>query len=192
MNPLQLFSDWYKEEINLSKVRIPSACCLSTIGLDNYPNARFVSLKEIYNFEKLIIASPVNSRKGKEIHKSNKVALTFWWTETERQVRIQGEAERIPDELADKYFREREINAKIISLISEQGKEINSLESLTKKFIEMGKSYADKVIARPANWGGYFITPLRIEFLEFKPDRLHDRKLYELINGKWIFKQLQP
>src|SRR5688500_19977851 len=117
MNPLALFMDWYTRQLQVTRASIPSACCLSTLGLDNFPNARFVSLKEIAN-DAFVVTGPLSSRKGLEIHHSNKVALTFWWAETERQVRIQGEATRIPDKLADKYFAERSQEAQVVSLVS--------------------------------------------------------------------------
>ena len=191
MNPLQLFTVWHREELNLTKVSIPSACCLSTIGLDNYPNARFLSLKEILE-EAFIITGTLTSRKGLEIAQSSKVALTFWWTETKRQVRIQGDAIQISKQLSDKYFSERAVDAQIISLVSNQGKEIDSFESLNKKYQQAENEFGNKPIARPENWGGYSIKPLRIEFMEFKPTRFHDRKLYELVEEQWMVKQLQP
>ena len=94
MDPFLTFEEWYQEELNQTQVNIPSACCLSTNGLDGYPNARFVSLKEITNGA-FVVTGPLNSRKGLEISQSSKVSLTFWWTLTERQVRIQGDAETI-------------------------------------------------------------------------------------------------
>jgi len=191
MNPLQLFGNCYSEELKLSKARIPSACCLSTTGLDGYPNARFVSLKEITD-EALIVTGPLNSRKGLEIKHSNKVSLTFWWTETERQIRVQGEATQIAGQLADRYFSEREIDSQLVSLLSEQGKEMDSLEGLIKKYQEAETAFAHKVVPRPDNWGGYSVKPVRMEFMEFKASRFHERKLYELKNNNWELKLLQP
>jgi len=83
--PIEIFTRWFKEELKLTKVRIPTASCLSTVGQDNYPNARFVSLKEIVE-SNFIVTGTLTSRKGFEINETNKVALTFWWTETERQI----------------------------------------------------------------------------------------------------------
>jgi len=191
MMPIQIFIDWYSQELKQTNARIPSACCLSTIGVDNYPNARFVSLKEIVD-DKFIITGPLTSRKGLEILQSNKVALTFWWTSTERQVRIQGEATQISDQQADKYFSERSVDSQIVSLVSEQGKAIDNLDNLNEKYLKAEISFGNKAITRPDNWGGYSIKPVRIELMEFKSNRFHDRKLYELVDGKWIMKQLQP
>jgi pyridoxamine 5'-phosphate oxidase len=188
---IEQFNKWFQEEQRLTKVRIPTACCLSTIGIDGFPNARFVSLKDVID-NQFIVTGPVTSRKGIEISNTNKVALTFWWTETERQVRIQGNAKEIPEQLADKYFSERNRDSQIVSIVSEQGKEIDDLEMLTNKYETVEAEFSNKLLTRPANWGGYSIEPIRIEFLEFKPTRFHYRKLYELVKGEWIISHLQP
>ena len=190
MDPVEVFHQWYQRELELTKVRVPSACCLSTVGLDGFPNARMVSLKEVLNGQ-FMISGPVDSRKGMEIEQSNQVALTFWWTETERQVRIQGTASPLPAKLADKYFAERDRDSRIVSVISRQGQEIRDLSMLIRKF-ERFKSGKKMKIDRPENWGGFVISPVRIEFLEFSANRFHDRKLYERKDSGWIFKQLQP
>ena len=190
-NPIEIFRNWFDEELNFSNVSIPTACCLSTIGTDNYPNARFVSLKAAVE-NSFVITGPLTSRKGIEIRNSSKVALTFWWTETKRQVRIQGNATMISSELADKYFAERNRNSQIVSIASNQGQVINDIEELNKKYKEIEINFANQPLTRPDNWGGYAVKPIRIEFLEFKPTRFHDRILFELINGQWTQTNLQP
>ncbi len=189
--PIDLFKAWYEQEIKLTTVRIPSACCLSTIGIDGFPNARFVSLKGILK-DSFIVTGSISSQKGFEIHNCEKVSLTFWWSETERQIRIQGNASKISDQLADKYFSERNRDSQIVSIASLQGQELLDMETLTKKYEEIESTFSSKEIERPENWGGYTIEPIRIEFLEFKPTRFHDRTLYEKIAGQWEMKKLQP
>ena len=187
--PISLFAKWFAEESTLTKVQIPTAVCLSTIGIDNFPNARIVSFKEVMD-NSFIITGPLNSRKGIEINTNDKVALTFWWTETERQIRIQGIATKIPNTLADKYFHERNINSKAVASICEQGKATDNLKLLEQKVLE--RVAENKTMDRPENWGGFSIKPLRIEFMEFKKTRFHDRKLFEFYNDKWNMKQIQP
>jgi pyridoxamine 5'-phosphate oxidase len=191
INPIDIFRKWFDEELNLTKVSIPTACCFSTIGTDNFPNARFVSLKEVME-GKFILTGTLTSRKGIEIRNSNKVALTFWWTETERQVRIQGNATQISNELADKYFAERNRDSQIVSIVSNQGQALNDIEILKQKYQDFEATFVNQNLTRPENWGGYSIKPIRIEFLEFKPTRFHDRKLYEWMNGQWTKTKLQP
>lgn len=191
MNPLIIFESWLQEEINLTQVRIPSACCLSTIGLDGYPNARFVSLKEVID-DCFVVTGPMDSRKGLEINQINKVALTFWWVESERQVRIQGRATHLSLPLADKYFSERNKDSLIVSIVCKQGQELLNIDELLEKYNKIDQNLGSNTLRRPDNWGGYAIKPTRIEFLEFKPTRFHNRKLYILENQKWILKTLQP
>lgn len=190
-SPIEIFKKWFSEELHLTGARIPSAVCLSTNGSDNFPNARFVSFKEIVN-DSFIITGPLNSKKGIEINRNNHVALTFWWTETERQIRIQGKATKIPEKLADKYFAKRNRESQIVSKVSNQGEEVTDISMLHKAYQEMENINKNSALSRPKNWGGYFIEPIRIEFLEFKSTRFHDRKLFELKKGIWNMKQVQP
>lgn len=190
-NPINIFKEWFDQELNKSKVRIPTACCLSTIGTDNYPNSRFVSLKGIVE-NNFIVTGTLTSKKGIEIDETNKVALTFWWTETERQIRVQGNAIPISKKLADKYFAERNRDSQIVSIVSNQGQQLYDIDTLNKEYQETEKTFSNQLLTRPENWSGYSIEPIRIEFLAFKPTRFHDRKLYQLVNGQWTKTDLQP
>lgn len=189
MTPTELFKSWYAEELKASKVKIPSACCFSTVGTDGFPNARFVSMKEIVD-NCFIVTGPLNSRKGLEVQACDKVALSFWWTETERQVRVQGTATKITKEAADKYFYERNRESQIVSAVSEQGQILQDPDRLNEKYKKL-EATTEK-IPRPKNWGGFSIQPKRIEFLEFSATRFHIRTLYELENGSWKTSLLQP
>ena len=188
-DPISLFHQWYKEELKQSTKKLPSAVCLSTVGTDNFPNARFVSLKEIIN-KAFIITGPLNSRKGIEIKANNKVALTFWWTATEKQIRVQGIATKISETLADNYFQQRHTNSKAVSSICEQGKAVKNLEELEQKVLN--KVAVHEPIERPKDWSGYSIRPVRIEFMQFRDSRFHDRQLFEFKNGEWTHTQIQP
>ena len=188
-NPILLFKKWYGQELKLSKEQIPSAVCLSTVGIDHFPNARFVSLKEIIDGS-FIITGPLDSRKGIEIKNNNKVSLTFWWTATERQIRIQGVATKISEELAETYFKTRSRASQAVSLLCKQGIEVDDVTVLKNKVLD--KVAQGEPIDRPKSWGGFAIAPVRIEFMEFHKTRFHDRKLYEFENNTWKVKQLQP
>jgi pyridoxamine 5'-phosphate oxidase len=191
MNPLLLFEKWFSEEKILNKLKLPSACCLSTIGLDGYPNSRFVSLKEIAN-ESFVITGPLNSRKGNEIENSPKAALTFWWASTERQIRIQGDVSNVSRLNAEIYFGQRSRDSKIVSTVFEQGKKAQSIACLRNHFDEQKEELENREVKCPENWGGIYIKPIRVEFMEFKKSRLHERKLYQQDNNGWEVIILQP
>lgn len=189
--PINLFTQWYENELKISNQKIPSACCLSTLGVDNYPNARFVSLKEVWkgNF---IITGSLSSEKGIEISLNPKVALTFWWPFTERQIRIQGDVAKLSDSLANKYFASRNRESQIVSSISNQSETINNLDELVEKFYTFQQKFSNKAILRPKDWGALSIIPKKIEFMEFKSSRFHERKLFEKKNNQWTACLLQP
>ncbi len=191
IDPIPLFKDWFNEELKKSTLKIPSACCFSTIGIDGYPNSRFVSLKEIKN-EKFVITGPLNSRKGNEVKNNTKVSLTFWWTATQRQVRIQGDASVISKEAAAIYFRDRNEDAKVVSVAFNQGEEIENFEKLDELFLKKKQIFKMKNVECPDDWGGFFIKPKRIELMEFATSRLHKRTMFFYNNGIWNKSLLQP
>ena len=190
-NPFKIFEDWYSEQLETSKAKIPSACCFTTIGEDGYPNSRFVSLKDVKN-ESFIITGSLNSRKGNDVKMNPKVSITFWWNETEKQIRVQGKAEKIKETEAVKYFSKRNKASKIVSTIFEQGKDIKSFKELSTRF-ENGKlKYENIILDKPKEWSGFYIKPLRIEFLQFMKTRLHKRILFNRRNNEWEKMYLQP
>ncbi|HWV71875.1 MAG TPA: pyridoxal 5'-phosphate synthase [Pseudosphingobacterium sp.] len=188
-NPFELFEAWYKEYRQLTHSTLPASCCLSTNGLDNYPNARFVALKH-FDKQGFIVTGSIASRKGVEIERSQQIALTFWWEETGRQIRVQGDVEPIDDAEADRFFAERNRDSQIVSCVSKQGALFVNSESMIEAYEALNLTTAP--IQRPADWSGYRIKPLRIEFLQFSKTRFHDRTLYERCASGWKITKLQP
>jgi pyridoxamine 5'-phosphate oxidase len=191
MSPLQLFQQWHTDELEQSNSEVPSACCLSTNGLDGYPNTRFVDLKEV-NDEGFVITTSLRSRKALEIAESSKVSLTFWWAHRERQVRIQGDAQPVAIADADVYFSERHRTAQLISVVSKQGLPIENIETLLQEFQNMDKAFAGTTVPRPDDWGGFLIIPIRIEFMQFRANRFHERTLFTKQKQGWTKQLLQP
>lgn len=191
-NIIAQFQSYLNEEIDTRRQRLPYACCLSTIGLDGFPNARFVSLKEIRN-DQFVISGTLSSRKGEELKHNNKVALTFWWPETQRQVRIQGIAQNIEGGLVDTYFHQRNLESQIVSIVSNQGEYVTNLQELVEKYDQYAWDLGTaKNAPRPHNWGAIEIDPIRIEFLTFSETRFHDRILFQKEPGTWRESRLQP
>ena len=188
-DPFDTFAHWLHQYNLHTKSKHPSACVLATNGLDGFPNARNVSLKSI---EKpyLIITGSTLSRKGKEISANPKVALTFWWEEIERQVRIQGTATIISEEEATFFFEERSHASKLVSTISTQGAVVTDMELLKVRFRESVKN--QQPFLKPEHWNGWKIKPHHIEFLEFNASRFHNRVLYTRSEEQWDIVQLQP
>src|SRR5690606_12849042 len=119
-----------------------------------------------------------NSKKGKDIVENNQVALLFFWPELERQVRIQGIAEKIPFAQSEKYFRSRPVGSQLGALASQQSAVIESRATIEKKILELKNTFKNQDIPAPDFWGGYKVTPTQMEFWQGRANRLHDRLVY--------------
>ncbi len=191
-DPMDLFHDWFMEmESSENSVEI-NAMTISTIGEDGFPKSRVVLLKE-FNEEGFYFYTNYNSEKGIALQKNPKICLSFFWQEMERQVIIKGIAERSSEEKAKEYFHSRPRGSQIGAWASSQSDEISSREVLDKKVLELSLKFRDEIIPKPEFWGGYLVRPVSFEFWQGRPNRLHDRILYERKNSNnWTFKRLAP
>jgi pyridoxamine 5'-phosphate oxidase len=190
-NPFIVFTNWLHDYATRSKSNYTGACVLSTVGMDGYPNARNVSLK-LLEYPFLIFGTPMNSRKSMELKASGKVALTFWWEESMRQIRIQGIASELDLETADFLFDKRNKESQVVSLISAQGSDLPSWEIFEGRYRITFEEWKDQKIERPEHWGGFKVEPIRYEFMEFRETRLHHRSVFEKKKDRWEMKMIQP
>lgn len=189
-NPMQKFEQWINEALN-AKINDPTAMSITTIGSDGFPQSRIVLLKN-FNEEGFIFFTNYNSQKGNAILNNPSVSLLFFWHELERQVRITGLAEKTTNEISDRYFQSRPLNSQAAAIVSSQSEKIGSRDELEKHFNELIKNLPEDHFDRPSNWGGFLIKPIKIEFWQGRENRLHDRILYEKINGNWQISRLAP
>jgi len=191
-NPIEQFRDWFLEASENPNIFEANAMAISTVEDDGCPRTRMVLLKA-YTFEGFIFYTNYNSKKGKSIEKNHKACLHFFWPNLERQIIIKANLERIAENLSDGYFHSRPKGSQLGAAVSPQSQEIPNREFLEEKLKNMEKEYEDKEVPRPENWGGYIAKPYEIEFWQGRPNRLHDRIVYELIDGlDWKISRLAP
>lgn len=188
-DPLEQFQAWLKPVLEHSGYEA-NAMTLSTVNKDNQPNARIVLLKEVTE-EGFVFYTNYESRKGFEINQNPKVCLQFFWSQFERQVKIEGVAETVSREESEAYFKTRPLESQYGAWASRQSKPIANREELERAFNEAKEKYGDDV-PLPPFWGGYLVKPTLIEFWQGRPGRLHDRIEYTLENGKWSKERLSP
>ncbi|QPB41703.1 pyridoxamine 5'-phosphate oxidase [Rodentibacter haemolyticus] len=188
-NPISQFELWMNEAIT-GQVNEPTAMNLATVDQDGKPNSRMVLLKEV-NKQGFVFFTNYHSHKGRAIEHNPYVALTFFWPELERQIRIEGKAVKIPAEQSDEYFATRPYTSRIGAWASEQSAVIPGYKSLLAKATLIAAKHPFSV-PRPTHWGGYLVEPDCIEFWQGRPSRLHDRIRYRLENNAWIRERLSP
>ena len=191
-DPMAMFHRWFTEVRNTKAIEEPNAMAVATIGLDGFPKNRLVLLKE-YDTDGFVFYTNYESEKGKAIAKNNRVCLSFYWSELERQIIIKGLANKSNPKDSDAYFQSRPRASQLGVLVSHQSSVIPSRAVLDDPIKELEKQYEGKPIPRPEYWGGYKVIPTSIEFWQGRPSRLHDRIRYRLDDEKkWIIERLAP
>ena len=190
--PFEQFENWLEDAFDTDEIIEPNAMTLCTVDSGtpdskSKPSARIVLLRG-FSESGFEFYTNYNSRKGKEIESNNNAALCFYWDKLERQIRIEGEISKLSKLKSDQYFNNRPRGSKISAIISNQSEEVINKEELKNKFNELDSS--DNNLERPQNWGGYILSPNKIEFWQGRPSRLHDRFLYELNEDVWEVKRL--
>ncbi|MEI6311336.1 MAG: pyridoxamine 5'-phosphate oxidase [Bacteroidota bacterium] len=188
-SPFELFGTWFKEAKN-STIHEANAMVLATCDSNLKPSARVVLLKSVSAETGFSFFTNYSSRKGEELANNPYVSIVFYWDLLERQVRIEGQVEKLDALSNDTYFESRPIGSQIGAVISPQSKKIENKEFLQSLYDNLAKQ--DSKIERPENWGGYTVKANKIEFWQGRPNRLHDRIVYELIENNWMKYRLAP
>lgn len=173
VNPFQLFQQWMDDAFE-NKVPEPTAMTLATVDASQQPHARIVLLKA-FDRDGFIFYTHYESAKGRELITSKRAAVTFFWPELERQIRIEGIVEKINPNDSDRYFQSRPIDSQLSAFISKQSQIVDTRETLEQRMADAKKELAGKTIPRPDTWGGYRLIAKRFEFWQGRPNRLHDR-----------------
>ena len=190
-NPLQQFRKWFYEAKDSESVEEVNAMTLTTLGLDGFSKGRVVLLKK-YDEIGFYFYTNYLSEKGKSIAQNNKVSLSFFWPGLERQIIIKGTASKTSEDDSDNYFNSRPKGSQLGALVSNQSEVIENRKVIENKLALLENQYSDKEIKKPANWGGYLVSPISIEFWQGRPNRLHDRIRYRLSHLDWIIERLSP
>lgn len=188
-HPLEQFRVWLDEAV---RAAVPEATAmnLATVGADGRPDNRIVLLKEVQE-NGFVFFTNYLSRKGQGLSAHPFAALTFFWPELERQVRISGSVTRLPESESDAYFHSRPYTSRIGAWASEQSQVIDGKSVLLTRAARFAAQHPLHV-PRPPHWGGYLVQPERVEFWQGRPSRLHDRILYRLENSAWLKERLAP
>jgi pyridoxamine 5'-phosphate oxidase len=191
-NPLQQFRSWFNDVEKSGGLDEANAMTVSTIGADDFPKNRIVLLK-FYDENGFVFYTNYESEKGKDLVKNPKTCLSFFWPNTERQVIIKGLAEKLPDNVSDNYFASRPKGSQLGALVSNQSEVIENREVLENELKFLEDKYQNKEIPRPKSWGGFLVRPQSMEFWQGRPNRLHDRFRFTLIDDlDWKIERLAP
>jgi pyridoxamine 5'-phosphate oxidase len=190
-DPFALFNDWFAEA-RVSELNDPEAMALATADEVGNPSVRIVLLKG-HGPEGFVFYTNERSEKGRELAVNPSAALLFHWKSLRRQVRIEGEVERVPEADADAYFASRGRDSQLGAWASDQSRPLDSRETFERRFEEVKHRFEGEDVPRPEYWGGFRLVPLTFEFWQDRPHRLHERRIFLGQNdGSWSESLLYP
>lgn len=189
-NPFDQFKIWLEMALK-SEEEEPTAMIVSTVDEKQQPHSRVVLLKDFIS-EGLVFYTNYEGNKASQLSQNNRISVLFFWQTLERQIRITGTVEKVPDEVSNDYFLSRPIDSKLGAWASDQSRVIPSADYLAQRYEHFKNKFGEEV-PRPEHWGGYLIRPETFEFWQGRPNRLHDRIFYSLQNdGNWKIERLSP
>ena len=188
------FDRWFQEALE-AKALEANAVTLATASRDGAPSARIVLLKG-YDERGFTFFTNYESAKGRELDANPRAAMTAFWRELERQVRITGKVVRTSREESEAYFRTRPLGSQLGAWASHQSEVVTGRAALDESFAEMQARFEGGFVPLPPFWGGYRLEPSVIEFWQGRPSRLHDRLRYTRVDptqtDAWIVERLSP
>ena len=192
VNPIRQFRIWF-DEVRASGVSEQDviSMTLGTASKDGQPSARIVLLKS-FDDRGFVFYTNYHSRKGKELSDNPRACLLFYWSQLWRQVRVEGDIEKVSTAESEAYFQSRPLGSRLGAWASNQSEVVETREVLEARFAELEKRFGEDV-PRPEHWGGYRLKPNSIELWQGRDNRLHDRLLYRLKeDGSWSIERLGP
>jgi len=212
-NPVAQFETWFREatgdraqsrwrKIGIALYKLWSALLnhrpadinamtLATVDPNGKPSTRTVLLKSV-DERGFIFFTNYNSRKGRELAENPNAALTFFWSDLERQVCVAGTVTKLPAAESAAYFKSRPRGSQLAAWASDQSQAVPDRAALETQWSELEKKFPGE-IPLPPHWGGFILQPERIEFWQGRPSRLHDRFSYvRAADGAWKIERLAP
>ncbi len=194
-DPIELFKLWFNDA-HKSGILLPEAMSISTCGTNGQPSSRMVLLKE-FDQQGFVFYTNYKSKKSHQLTENSKVALLFHWNVLQRQIRIEGEVEKISVEQSARYFHSRDRGSQIGAWASKQSQKLTTDHELKEQVAYFSKKYPQGEVPHPEFWGGWRVKPSYIEFWQGRASRLHDRICFDktnalVKNSEWQQFKLNP
>jgi pyridoxamine 5'-phosphate oxidase len=189
-DPVAMFRRWLHDAV-VAGLHEPNAMVVSTVSAQGHPSSRMVLLKGV-DERGLVFYSNYDSRKGAELSVNANCALLFPWHDLQRQVRVEGKAERVSREESQRYFATRPRASQLGAWASPQSRVVESRDELERRYTEVEDRYNTFDVPLPENWGGYLVVPEAVEFWQGRRGRMHDRLVYRRHGDAWETVRLAP
>lgn len=192
LDPIVQWHAWYDQAASAG-VAEPNAMSVATVDQHSAPDSRVVLARAV-DAKGFVFYTNYDSAKSQQLLVNPVASAVFAWLDLHRQVRVRGTVHRISDRESDEYFASRPRESQIGAWASPQSQPIADRTVIETRVAEIRAKFENQDVPRPANWGGWCLTPNSIEFWQGRPSRLHDRFVYDLdtTTKKWKIQRLAP
>ena len=188
-DPFVLFSEWY-EQAERAAVMDPNIVAVATASKHDRPSVRMMIYRGIREGGFSFFTN-YESRKGRELADNAFAAIVFYWPHLGKQVRIEGEVQRLSTNESDAYFQQRPFLSQITAAASPQSRVMPDERDFLARIAELER-VSGGVIVRPSYWGGFKLMPSLFEFWTHRDNRRHERLQYERSGTEWTQSRLYP
>ena len=190
-DPIEQWTSWFHQATDAGCVE-PNAFALSTIDAEGYPQSRYL-LARGADSQGFSFFTNYESAKSVQLEAHPQASMLFTWLQLHRQVRVVGSVERLAATASDAYYASRPRSSQIGAWASPQSQVLPDRAALEQRVTQFSATFESvEEIPRPAYWGGWLLRPVRVEFWQGRPSRLHDRLRYSLVDGSWVLERLAP
>ena len=190
-DPVTLFLRWLEAAIR-DAVPAPHAMTLATADDRGHPSSRVLICKDVDSEGRWYFASGAASGKGRDLAVNPHAALSFWWPQQGRQIRIRGPAVPAGQQASAADFLARPPASRAEALIGRQSEPLDDLAELDRAFRQaLARVTADAELIAP-HWTLYALTADEAEFWQGDLDRRHVRLRYQRAGSAWTRHLLWP
>lgn len=189
-DPVALFDRWFNQA-SRAGIYLPESCALGTATADGKPSVRLVLLKG-FDESGFVFFTNYGSRKAVELDENPSATLVFHWAILQRQVRIEGSAQKITKEESEAYYHSRPRGSQVGAWASKQSQPLPNRKELESRVKRFEAEFKDGEVPLPPFWGGYRLSPGSIEFWQGRASRLHDRIKFIGDGNRWERVRLYP